>query len=48
MWRRGPETGIDAADTMDTWDEAKLNEVVTQNGRKQKNTTDVGVCSGGY
>ncbi|CAK9787010.1 hypothetical protein CC85DRAFT_288280 [Cutaneotrichosporon oleaginosum] len=30
-------------DTMDTWDEAKLNEVVTQNGRKQKNTTDI-VC----
>jgi hypothetical protein len=33
----------DAADTMDNWDDAKLNEVVTQNGRKQKNTTDVGV-----
>lgn len=27
---------------MDTWDDAKLNEVVTQNGKKQRTTTDVG------
>ncbi|GMK58731.1 hypothetical protein CspeluHIS016_0601730 [Cutaneotrichosporon spelunceum] len=31
------------ADTMDNWDDAKLNEVVAQNGRKQKTTTDI-VC----
>lgn len=27
---------------METWDEEKLNEVVTQNGKKQRTTTDVG------
>lgn len=28
-------------DTMDTWDDAKLADVVSQNAKKQKNTTDV-------
>ncbi|KIR63676.1 cytoplasmic protein [Cryptococcus bacillisporus CA1873] len=30
-------------DSMDTWDEEKLRNVVTENGRKQKNATDI-VC----
>ncbi|KAL7418875.1 Translation machinery-associated protein 46 [Cryptotrichosporon argae] len=30
-------------DTMDTWDEEKLKDVVNQNGRKQRTTTDI-VC----
>lgn len=29
------------SDSMDTWDEEKLRNVVTENGRKQKNATDV-------
>lgn len=28
---------------MDDWDDAKLNEVVNQNARKQRTTTDI-VC----
>ena len=31
------------ADFMDTWDEEKLRNVVNQNGRKQRTTTDVGI-----
>ncbi|TXT04400.1 hypothetical protein VHUM_04167 [Vanrija humicola] len=31
------------ADTMDTWDDDKLKDVVTQNGKKQRTTTDI-VC----
>lgn len=30
-------------DTMEDWDEAKLQEVVTKNGQKQRTTTDI-VC----
>lgn len=33
-------------DTMDTWDDAKLQDVVNQNAKKQRNTTDVGGVSG--
>lgn len=29
------------SDSMDTWDEEKLRNVVTENARKQKNATDV-------
>lgn len=31
------------SDSMDTWDEEKLRNVVTENGRKQKNATDVSI-----
>ncbi|KAL1404985.1 Translation machinery-associated protein 46 [Vanrija albida] len=31
------------ADTMDTWDDDKLKDVVNQNGKKQRTTTDI-VC----
>lgn len=32
----------DVAENMADWDEEKLRNVVTQNGRKQANATDVG------
>lgn len=31
------------SDSMDTWDEEKLRNVVTENGRKQNNATDVSI-----
>lgn len=31
----------DRSDLMETWDEAKLRDVVNQQGSKQKNATDV-------
>lgn len=34
----------DRPDLMETWDEAKLREVVNQQGSKQKNATDVSPC----
>ncbi|BEJ14544.1 hypothetical protein CspHIS471_0403110 [Cutaneotrichosporon sp. HIS471] len=43
LYEDAREADEKTADTMDTWDEAKLNEVVAQNGRKQKTTTDI-VC----
>ncbi|BEI83787.1 hypothetical protein CcaverHIS002_0403910 [Cutaneotrichosporon cavernicola] len=43
LYEDAREADEKTADTMDNWDEAKLSEVVAQNGRKQKTTTDI-VC----